>query len=480
MVTLTINNTADGIIEDYRQSFGSRVNIHMNTENLMASMGYIQAYGVPQVSAQQSLDFAGSEHIMSFEMMATQGAFSPHVVAVDEEFDEALMESVAGAAGGFGGGGGGMMSGRGGLGGMMGGAGAQLAGDEPVTPTLRLYGNRFEEFENGQRELIEGSFPQHDGEAVISMELAQLNNLTIGDEIVLYSSMINADEGYVRNILRTLTVVGIYFDMTDPGPLADFIRASFTNRNNEILTTLNTVIKPMQHNETGITISATYFLHEPALLLYFEQEARSLGLHPLMMVTTNEAEYYAVIQPVMGLRDVTSTFMIIVLSLGAMVLVLLSTIAIRERKYEIGVLRAMGMKKSKVAMGMWVEMLAITAVCLVVGLGAGAIAAQPISDALLSAQLENIAPEAYETSNGQVMFGSFGGGGGRGIMAGMGGAGGANSPQAQPLSELDVSISGTTIMQIIGISSALATVASLVAILRVARFESMKILSERD
>jgi len=62
----------------------------------------------------------------------------------------------------------------------------------------------------------------------------------------------------------------------------------------------------------------------------------------------------------------------------------------------------------------------------------------------------------------------------------MGGAGGANSPQAQPLSELDVSISGTTIMQIIGISSALATVASLVAILRVARFESMKILSERD
>ncbi|MFU2108463.1 FtsX-like permease family protein [Paenibacillus larvae] len=41
------------------------------------------------------------------------------------------------------------------------------------------------------------------------------------------------------------------------------------------------------------------------------------------------------------------TYIVIVLVLGAVILILLSSIAIRERKYEIGVLRAIGMKKGK-------------------------------------------------------------------------------------------------------------------------------------
>jgi len=230
-----------------------------------------------------------------------------------------------------------------------------------------------------------------------------------------------------------------------------------------------------------------YYLREPDLLPYFEGEVRAMGLNPLLLVTTNAAEYLAIVQPVMGLRDVTSTFMIIVLVLGGVVLVFLTSISIRERKYEIGVLRAMGMKKRKVALGLWTEMLAITAICLVLGLTAGSLAAQPISDGLLASQLENIAAEnATANNNAGIptggMMGMFGGMGGMGDMMGRMSQrmGGANAPTAEPLSELNVAMGGTTIVQIIGISLLLATVAGAVSIFRITKYEPMKILMDRN
>ena len=89
-----------------------------------------------------------------------------------------------------------------------------------------------------------------------------------------------------------------------------------------------------------------------------------------------------------GLAGVAKTFLIIVLALGSALLILVSILAMRERKYEIGVLRAMGMKKAKVAAGLVAEMLALTVFCLVLGFGVGSAAAQPIANGLLQKQGE--------------------------------------------------------------------------------------------
>lgn len=42
-------------------------------------------------------------------------------------------------------------------------------------------------------------------------------------------------------------------------------------------------------------------------------------------------------------------FLIVILAIGAIVLIVLNIFNIRERKYEVGVLTAIGMKKSRVA-----------------------------------------------------------------------------------------------------------------------------------
>ncbi|MCG4735229.1 FtsX-like permease family protein, partial [Casaltella massiliensis] len=60
--------------------------------------------------------------------------------------------------------------------------------------------------------------------------------------------------------------------------------------------------------------------------------------------------------------------MTLVLGFGGSILVLISILAIRERKYEIGVLRAMGMKKGKVALGLIFETLSMIFISLSIGL----------------------------------------------------------------------------------------------------------------
>jgi len=177
--------------------------------------------------------------------------------------------------------------------------------------------------------------------------------------------------------------------------------------------------------------------------------------------------------------------------LGAIILILLTLIAIRERKYEIGVLRAMGMKKGRVALGLWTELLVMTVLCLVLGLGVGALAAQPITDVLLTQQAQ-----AASTAD----TGMPGGPGGPVTTSGPGGASGSAGPIGvstigigpamlsgsgagageQPLAEMDIAIGLDTIAEIIGIALLLATLAGLVSTSRITRYEPIRILMERN
>ncbi|MCL2187990.1 MAG: FtsX-like permease family protein [Defluviitaleaceae bacterium] len=461
-VTLIINNTANGIIEDYKFRFGSRVNIVPDTarimDNVLGSLGGMLGGGGfdrsamnPRVTAQQSIAFAQLPYVHSYEMSAFQPAFAPLLYTVDGDADIEI--------------------GGGGMGAMLGGGrGGNPLGVLPeinmeTLPNLRLYGNSWEDFDAGLRELVAGTFPAVYGDVMISMELAELNGLSVGDVLPLYTV---SSAGQTP---REFAITGIFFDMTPENATGGFVRASFLNRRNEVLTTLDTVITHAGEAEAGINVTALYYLHDPSYLPYFETAARNLGLDDLLLVTTNEAEYLAIVEPVLGLRNVTQTFMVIVLVLGGIVLVVLASISVRERKYEIGVLRAMGMKKKQLAFGLMTEMFAMTVVCLMLGLTAGSLAAQPISDRLLAAQLESIIPEEAAPEAGGIA--GMLGGGRFGQMFG------GNTIDAQPLSELDVSLGLQSILQIIAISLLLAALAGLVSIIRITKYEPMKILMER-
>ena len=158
--------------------------------------------------------------------------------------------------------------------------------------------------------------------------------------------------------------MGSYADANDEYN-GGMMENAFTNRRNEIITTFETLCEKMQDGFFGIEVEAKYYLKNPDMLDAFTEEVYAKGLSTVFDVVTDSASYDAVVGPVEGLKGITVSFVIIVLTFGGIILALLSSIAIRERKYEIGVLRAMGMKKLKVVAGLWTETLAITILCLI-------------------------------------------------------------------------------------------------------------------
>ena len=234
-----------------------------------------------------------------------------------------------------------------------------------------------EDFRKGIRSIVDGKKPLKKGECLVSEEFLKLNSLKIGSTIRLMP----ADA--TKSGTTALLVSGIYSDNSVNGSGGQ-TGMPLNNRNNEIITSADTAVNiDFMVNSTGRQFEAVYYLKHPDLLQAFQKELHEKGLPGSDTAAANEEEYKQVVAPVEKLSKISTVFLIVVLSLGAAVLILVSVMSMRERKYEVGVLRAIGMKKGKVIISMLTETLIIIAACLIIGLGAGTAAAQPTAKILM-------------------------------------------------------------------------------------------------
>jgi len=203
-------------------------------------------------------------------------------------------------------------------------------------------------------------------------------------------------------------------------------------------------------------VDAVYYLKQPDMLEAFEAQLRSNGLPDSYSVKTDETTLERVVGPVDSLKNLSFTFLLIVIVLGAVIMVLLSAVAIRERKYEIGVLRAMGMKKQKVALGLWIEIIAITCICFALGMGVGTALSQPVSDAILTGQVQASASQSTSLADR------------------------LNTDEAKQLDNIRISVDLVTALEILCISVLLASIAGIISVSRITKSEPIKILMERN
>ena len=416
VVALMITNTSDRIIDEYRGQFGIEVTIERNTQTFVDMRQRGEASLGITITNEQYIAFADSDLLQRSVIMNSTMVYSETLTAIGQTGE-------LGAGHGY-----------------------------AIAPTMQLQGNNWEDFANGHRVLVEGEMPVQVNEAVISEELAEQNGISVGDTIRLYGAVMEqaAAMGFPTPIYD-LVVTGIYFCAAES---ASAWGSTVTIRQNEVLTVPETI--------PGAGVIARYYLNHPSDLEAFEQELRAKGLHEIFDVTTDANLYYAIVGPVEGMRGLVITFMIVVLILGAIILILLSSIAVRERKYEIGVLRAMGMKKTKVALGLWYEMIVITVFCLIIGTFAGSFVAQPISNRLLVQQSEN-AQNIQESLFVGRDLGSI-----------------SRVVNDDPITEINVTIGLDTILQLTFISLLLASVAGFASISRITKYEPIKILMERN
>ncbi len=434
-VSIIINTTTSAIIKDYKARFGAKTSITYDFNKATSNTRYTE------LTSKQRIDFGKSDYLQNTIFNTIMPIAFDGLRSLDDDKDGTGTDETGGSVG---------------------------STNPKASQMLKTMGQIISsnqsdisyDFKNELRKIVNGKIYRAKDECIISEQFAQLNKLSVGDSVVIKS-------GYKsKPMQQTLKISGIYSDNTMKGgaDLSAYKIApcAASNRNNEILVSFDTATAiGMENKADNFFVEATYFLKDPAMLKDFQNELTKKGLPSTYKVTTDEKGYNKVVGPVEGLTKITNTFLFVVLLLGSVILILLSTLAIRERKYEIGVLRAMGMKKGKVALGLLSEMLVITALCLVLGLGVGSAVSQPIANSMLSSQIK-LAETKQNNDDMGIMVAEL-------------------NPEPQTtLKEVNVNLNMNAVIQITLISLALAGASSIVGILYITKYEPMKILSERN
>lgn len=222
---------------------------------------------------------------------------------------------------------------------------------------------------------------------VISEELATLNKLEVGSTITLIDP---------KDTSKTykLEVTGIYKESTDS---SNDMSNMFTNSANRIITNVS-VIKKMLEADSKLeaTITPTFIVKDSESVDKFSNEVVEKGLSKYYQVTSNLEDIENATESIKNVRVFATTFLIITLVIGGVVLIVINMINIRERKYEIGVLRTIGMKKKKVSLQFMFELLVVCIFALLIGAGIGSYTSVPVANKLLANEINN-ANSKYES-----------------------------------------------------------------------------------
>ena len=480
------SQTITGTIAADRQKMMESVQGGSGTPNMVNIRELMQQYG--GLSIDEQLAYADSEYVKDFLYTASAS------LSAGGELEPYSTESVGDS--GYGGPTGGNRPNGGGFqmggGGMVIGMAGLAVGDFTVTGYSSE--SAMTRFISGQSQITDGEMfdvNSSDLNCLISNELAVFNGLSVGDSITLINPG-NEEEAYVFKI------TGIYTNApsADTGSQMRFLAAM--DPANLICTSCGAIDAIVAQsalsavtsvNEYGMETSTelmrqtsgTYVFSSKANYESFEAELASKGLSEYYVLSSSDINSYeAALVPLENLSSFALTLLLIILAVGAVILIVLNIFNIRERKYEVGVLTAIGIKKSKVAAQFVTELLSVTLVAIIIGTGIGAAVSVPVSNSLLESQ---VASQETAQSNQDQNFGRQGGGGlrtqgGGAVFLGAvpGGAGGPVDYIDTVNATIDLGILG----QLIGIGVLLTIFSSLVGIIFVLRYDPLKILANRS
>ncbi|MDE6639789.1 MAG: ABC transporter permease [Acetatifactor sp.] len=436
-VSAMIHFTTEAVIDDYSDRFGASVYFTPDLRKLLALKKPDEKgmYHDPEITTEQYLAFSKSDAVKNTLFQGARQTYSDTLLGLDQGGEENFYASGGWEGMGF-----------------TDSADSQAAHGQRQAPNTVVLGysdySLMEDFAQGLRELDEGNFFKSSGECMVSRDFADLNGLKLGDHLELQD--VNNTEVEPLH----LTVCGIYLDITTPQP--DGSDWALNNRRNEILTCFSTL---EEHSIFGLYVTAVYYLKNPGLAAEFESYVRENGLHEVYNVNVDAESYNRIVKPVESLKSISTTFLAVILLVGC--LILLSMLGVRERKYEIGVLRAMGMPKAKVAFGLICESVCVMVLCLCIGLGAGSLIAQPVSDRIMKEQAD-LVEQRPQADYGDIIFST---------------SGINENPSA--LQEVDIILTTESIAFTAVISLVLGLLTNITGIFYITRYEPMKILSER-
>ena len=338
--------------------------------------------------------------------------------------------------------------------------------------------------------LLEGEFFEDNTEDYVCLvedNLATFNNLSVGDTITLVNPN-NEDETY------SLSIVGIYKNSSsssvngvDPAntiitsySVVKAIEANSEEVNEDTSSSDDSDEDSDENSDVMVSqFSGTFVFGSVADYYQFKEEVKAKAEAAsldgdLYIVTSGDiATFKAGLKPLENLKSFATTFLYLTLAIGAVVLIVISVISIRDRKYEIGALAAMGLKKLKLSMMFMIEVLIVTLIAILIGAAVGSALSVPVTNYLLTAQVEQQEQEDSSASQQQQGPGMNPGSNTRpedGEVTG----------EVVYVNTVGFSVDIFVILKMLGIGIALAVVSGFTSILFILRYDPKQILANRD
>jgi len=190
--------------------------------------------------------------------------------------------------------------------------------------------------------------------ALVGSALATKNNLKVGSTFTAYNT--------------TITVVGIF----DAGN-------SFSN--NQVIMPL-TVVQKLTSQPDAIS-SATITV-DSVNNIDAVTAAVKKALGSAADVTNSAEQAKQTIQPLQNIQAISLYSLVGAVAAGAVIILLAMVMIVRERRREIGVLKAIGASNGKIVGQFMTEAITLTGMSAVLGIGLGVLAANPITKLLVS------------------------------------------------------------------------------------------------
>lgn len=454
-VTLAIHNSAESLISSYKNKYEVEATLSINRKDMMNDFNpedRQQSKENMQDAFQQANNisvsdiekYADSQYVKSYYYTMSLGANATNLEQASSTNSDEASDNQNEAYG--------MKREK---------ENFQTSGDFTLTGYSSI--ESMGAFVEGQYKITEGKmFTDFSSDScLINSELATLNEIGVGDKITIVDSE-DASNTY------ELTITGIFEEESSEDNVMDM----FSNSANTILTNVNVVSRIKDANsELSVSIKPTFILTSSNVVEKFQSELEDKGLSEYLTVSTNLEQVEQSISAISNVSNFSITFLIITLIIGIVVLLFVNMINIRERKYEIGVLRTIGMKKSIVTAQFMCELLIVAFASLLIGAGIGACVSVPVANKLLANEIKSSQNQTENIHNNfgeKETKGDFDGNKFNGVIA------------VQEITSINAVVDVKVLAELLGIGLLITLISGTSAMISIERFSPLTILKERS
>ncbi|AYF09940.1 ABC transporter permease [Bacillus subtilis] len=447
---LTIQSAAQKSSELARQELGGSVTLQVDRQKQQDS-GEKRSFESTPIKVSDANKLAALDHVKSYNYTTSASANAGNFDAIESSSssDSSSSSSSSTAKNSQGGGQGGPQMVQ-----------ADLSIEGVISTAL------VDDFSDGDSKITDGrAITKSDvGKkvTVINETLAEENDLSVGDSITIESA---TDE----DTTVKLKIVGIYKTTSSGDDQAQ--NFSFLNPYNKLYTPY-TATAALKGDDYKNTIdSAVYYMDDAKNMDAFVKAAKKTSIDfDTYTLNTNDQLYQQMVGPIENVASFSKNVVYLVSVAGAVILGLIVMMSIRERKYEMGVLMAIGEKRWKLIGQFLTEILIVAVIAIGLASVTGNLVANQLGNQLLSQQISS-STDSTQTASGQMP----GGGGGMG-----GGMFGHSSSNVDVIDSLNVAVSMNDMLILGGIGILIAIIATLLPSISVLRLHPKTILTKQE